>query len=118
LFFPDDKAASKMFDAGICIGAHFPPIVVEIGVSESYAELKRDAWDWLWGCDATLKHEHKYKPINLVVIVKISRPTSPLAAGSEPQTGWTAFLESWERALNAGMLPIILETIILEANYN
>jgi hypothetical protein len=63
--------------------------VVEVGVSESYKELKRDAWDWLWGSGELVK---------LVILIKLTKSSSQPHIDSSQSTSWAAFLELWERS--------------------
>jgi hypothetical protein len=90
LVFPDNTEASKQLDGGFSVGGIFPSVVVEFGVSESYAELKRDAWDWLWGSDDLVK---------LVILLKLTKPSSRSQDDPPQHTGWSAFLELWERSV-------------------
>ena len=69
---------------------------MEVGVSESYAELKRDAWDWLWGSDDLVK---------LVILLKLTKPSSQSQDDTPPHTGWSAFLELWERSVPGTSTP-------------
>jgi hypothetical protein len=99
LIFPDDKEAAKQLDSGISIGKIFPSVVVEVGMSESYVELKRDAWEWLWGSDGLVK---------LVIVIKLSKPTSQRHDNPPQHTDWSAFLELWEK-VGSGTLAIIFQ---------
>ncbi|KZP20152.1 hypothetical protein FIBSPDRAFT_543563 [Athelia psychrophila] len=92
LVFPDGKAGEKGFDIGLELDnppAAYPPIVFEVGASESYLDLKRDAWDWLWG---------SCHQVQVVILVKLHKP----AKGSEGEleiSNWgPAYVEVWERA--------------------
>lgn len=83
-------AESKTPDAGIKIfrageADLYPRMVVEVGYSESEAELKNDAWDWL---------RRSANCVQTVVIVKFCPPR-----GVETQSpaNWQAWLEIWAR---------------------
>lgn len=91
LLFPDGRGAEKGFDVGLEY-AHPPPpypaIVFEVGASESYPELKRDAWDWLWG---TCLH------VQLVILVKLTKPSEGSEGEFEVANWGPAYAEIWER---------------------
>jgi hypothetical protein len=89
LVLPDNTEASKQLDSGISVSKDFPSVVVEVGVSESYMDLKRDAWAWLWGSDDFVK---------LIILIKITKLSSQSQIGSPQHTSWSAFLELWERS--------------------
>lgn len=84
-------AESKTPDAGIKIfrvgeADLYPRMVVEVGYSESEAELKNDAWDWL---------RRSSNCVQTVIVVKFST-----RRGVEMQSpdNWEAWFELWARS--------------------
>ena len=91
LLFPDGQGGVKQCDGGLALRSRrhsFSPIIYEVGVSESHLDLKRDAWDWLWGSEGIVR---------VVILVKLKKPPQGLIAPSIPAQWAPAFVEVWER---------------------
>jgi hypothetical protein len=67
---------------------YFPGMIIEVGCSETWNELKNDARDWLWGSKGEVK---------CVVLVKLIAPSSDFG----DETKWRGFLEIHIRAENS-----------------
>lgn len=95
LVYPDGREGTKQCDGGIRLASSqhdLPGVLFEVGLSETYLDLQRDAWDWLWGSD---------KLVQLVILLKFRKPPPDDDDEFNPTKWLPAFLEVWERGVTS-----------------
>lgn len=80
----------------------FPTIVVEVGYSETYGQLKKDVDAWLLG---SLGY------VRCAILIKLQKPERDVDFGESKK--WNGFIEVWHREVESGWVIYIVKGLML-----